>query len=440
MEQGLGKTVTSLSAVRKLKATRKVKKVLVISYLRIARKVWRDEVKKWTHLTGLSVSPIVGNPKQRRQAIKVKADIYTINFENLRWLTDFFRKKGDARMRRNWPWDLVIIDEASAFRSGGRQGSERWKAFNRVCKSADRIWELTGTPGDLQALWGQIYFLDDGEALGKTLTAYRNRWFYKPVYKFDYLPFPGAEEEILRRIDKLVLSMKTDDYLDLPPIKYNEIKVEMSPAEMRQYKQFCKNKWVELCGERLTAVNAGALFQKCVQFANGAVYHNDKREWVEFFNGKIEALKEYMQISLDTKKPMLIIYGFQHDLIRIQQLAKSLRVKNFRVLKTEQDEDDWNAGKLDFLMLHPKGGGHGLNLQGGGEQVFFFSLTPSLEFYKQVRDRIAGGQRRVGKNVSVHSLITKGTADEDLPHILQSKDGMHDRMFEAMKKRFDFIH
>ena len=441
MRMGLGKTVTTLTAIRILKQQKKVNRVLVVAPLRVARKVWPDEVNSWAHLRKkLTIATAVGTPKQRIRALQQKVDIHTINFENLRWLTDFFRKKGQSRMRHKWRWDLVVIDESSAFKNGKhKDGPQRWQAFYRVFKHTERIWELTGSPGQLIDLWGQIYFLDEGKALGTTLGAYRERWFYKPEHKFNYIPFPHAEKEIHARIKHLTLTMRAEDYMNLPPIMINPIRVSMSPREMEQYRFFCKRKWVELCGEKLTAANAGVLFQKCVQFANGAVYYNDEKEWIEFFDGKIQALKEYMQLSLYSSSPMLIIYAFKHDLIRIQQLAKSLRVKNFRVLKNEKDEDDWNAGKLDFLAFHPKGGGHGLNLQHGGSEIFWFSLTPSLEYYEQVRDRLAGGKRRIGKNVIMHTLVTENTSDEDLPLILEHKEGVQDRIFEALKDRFDFI-
>lgn len=436
MRMGLGKTVSALTAVLYLKSKNKVKKVLVVAPLRVARKVWPDEVKKWSHTRKqLSISPIVGTPKQRLSALEQNVDIHTINVENFKWLIDFYRKKGDSRVRKEWPWDLVIIDESSLLKN---KTTERWKAFNRIFKHVDRIWELTGSPGQLEDYWAQMYFLDEGKRLGKTLTAYRDRWFYKEEYKFGYLPFPHAEKEILDKLKDITISMRSEDYLNLPPIKYNPIKVEMSRFEMKQYKHFCKNKWVELCDEKLTAVNAGVLFNKCVQYANGAIYFNDKKEWIEFSDCKTQAIEEYMQLAMSSSSPALIIYAFKHDLVRIQRIAKKLKAK-FRVLKTEKDEDDWNCGKLDFLALHPLSGGHGLNLQHGGDEIFWFSLTPSLEQFEQVRDRLGGGKRRIGKNMIMHWIVTEGTADEDLMHILQGKEERQDRTFEALKARFDFI-
>lgn len=438
---GGGKTTTTLTALRILKDRGEIKKTLIVAPLRVARKVWPDEIKRWSHLRyKLTVSVAAGGRKPEQiKALQKKADIHTINIDNFKWLIDHFKKEGDSRLRLKWPWDTVIIDESSLMKSGGGKGSKRWQAFKRVYRHVNRIWELTGSPGQLIDYWAQIYFLDQGTRLGRTLTAYRNRWFYKPEYKYSYYAFPHSEKEILERIQDIVFSARPEDYYDLPPVTYNPITVEMSEEEMIQYRHFCKKRWVELEGEKLSAINAGVLFQKCLQFANGAAYYNDDQDWIEFSDCKLLALKEQMQIALSSHSPMLIVYAFKHDLVRIKRLADELKVKNYRVLKTTKDEDDWNAGKLSFLLLHPRSGGHGLNLQHGGQDILFFSLTPSLELFEQVRDRIAGGKRRVDKNVTVHCLVTENTTDEDLPHILKEKEGQQDRAFEALKKRFDFV-
>lgn len=437
MDMGLGKTATVLTAVNILQQHFAISRVLVVAPKRVARKVWKDEAAKWEHLQHMRVVTMHGDAKQREKALHTMGEVHTISFDNLQWLTDHYRKKGETAIRKSnpWPFDMIVIDEASGFKN---RETNRWKAMFRVFRAADRIVELTGSPAPngLIDVWAPIYFLDQGRRLGTSLTDFRGRWFEKPEYSYRWVPLDHAQDEINVRLKGICLSMRAEDYLDLPPIMHNRIEVEMSPSQKKQYDEMARKYYIDLGGKRILAANAGVLFGKTLQLANGACYFDDERNFETFHEQKIEALNELLTSSMNEGKPVMLFYSYWHDLIRIKSLMKRMKVKRFRVLDTEQDEDDWNAGKLDVLAMHPASGGHGLNLQEGGETICWFGQNPSLELYNQANARLAGGLRRVGKNIIIHSIITQGTADEDVEGILEWKGDTEDALFEAVKARF----
>lgn len=434
VDMGLGKTVSTLTAMQDLMREEfLVGRVLVIAPLRVARKTWTDELEEWAHLEGWTTSKILGTPAARKAAIEKDADLYLINRENVEWLVGQFMEpvKRKWTLTRPWKFDTVVIDESSSFKSAR---AKRFLSLKRVRPHIRRLVELTGTPSPkgLEDLWSQIYLLDQGERLGQHITAFRNRWFRPPNFgEYGFQPLPNAEKEIMDRIGDLVLTLRTEDYMELPPVMVNTIPVEMSNALKKQYREFKREAVLDLSdGGVITAANAGVLWGKLLQLANGAVYYGPDA-WEVFHDLKIDALFETLE---SVNGPAIIVYNFRSDRARLIEAFRKARA-NFRVLKTEQDEILWNAGEVDYLLLHPASAGHGLNLhKSGAETIIHFGLNPSLELYQQVNARLAGGNRRKGKNVVLHHIITEGTVDERVVDILDGKEALQGALLEATKE------
>lgn len=421
LDMGLGKTAITLTAIKDLMYDYfEVSKVLVIAPKRVAKSTWPTEVKNWDHTKDLKLSIVVGSAKQRMEALRAAADIYVINREMVSWLVNLYKK--------DWDFDMVVIDESSSFKS---PKSERFKDLRKVRPLIKRIVELTGTPSPngLMDLWSQMYLLDMGERLSKTITAFRRR-FYTPGRGNGYVTYKwclndGADKEILRRINDICVSMKSKDYLKLPEVIYNKVPVRLSERDRAMYKKMEKDYVLKIANDVLTAGSAGVLTGKLLQLANGCIY-NENREIVHLHDEKIQALKELVELNEHTS--YLIFYWFNHDLVQLK--------KNFpyaRELKTSEDIEDWNAGKIKMLLVHPASAGHGLNLQFGGYTAIWYSLTWSLELYQQANKRLhRSGQEHA---VVIHHLIAEGTIDEDVMRALESKGKSQDSMLEAVKAR-----
>jgi SNF2 family DNA or RNA helicase len=437
MDMGLGKTVVTLTAIQQLIHSVDVHRVLVTAPLRVARKTWLDEIKAWPHLSELTMEIAAGSGAERRQrAIESDARITTINFANVKWLVDQYKPKGARTLLQPWPWDTIVADESQAYRD---QASGRTMALKRIRPHVDRFYQLTGTPAPagLHGLWAQSWFLDGGGRLGNTLTAFRKRWFKPPgkyENQFKWTPLPFAQDEIQDLMNDLCLTMLADDYLDLPPIQYIDVPVTMNSAQLKTYHEMERKYVTSIAGQRITAVNAGVLCGKLCQLANGAAYYVEQaeRRYQPFHNLKTEALLEIINASTS---PVMVFYEFQFDFERIiAALAQNKERKlNWRKLNREQDEDDWNNGKIDVLLLHPASGGHGLNLHFTGETIVWYGLTWSLELYQQAIARLAGGLRRIGKNVRVHTIMTEETRDFDMATALAEHDDVQLRLMRAMK-------
>lgn len=416
-DPGLGKTSAALTAFLDLLNSFDARRMLVFAPLRVARKVWSDEIAKWDHLQGLSISKAIGSAEQRWTALKKPADIHTINTENTKWLAAQFIQ-GRKQVRR-FPWDMIVLDESTRYKS---QSSNCWKAMRMLRRLAPRMVQLTGTPAPngLGDLYGQFYLLDQGRRLGTSETAFRDRWFNGDRSTEGYVKWTmkeGADQQIYAAVSDITLSLRAEDYLDLPPVLYNPIRVELAPSVLKTYRRLAREYIVEHGGNTINAVNAAACAGKLAQLANGAVYHDKQGNWTHVHDAKLEALKELLE---DTG-PAIIVYGFKHDK---QRLIKALTEEGlrWRVLDTEQDENDWNAGKIDRLLLHPASAGHGLNLQGAGsETLIWFGLTNNREHYDQANARLIGGHRRAGRNVVVHHIIADQTIDDDLMALLHTK-------------------
>ncbi len=427
LDMGLGKTVTTLTAIRELKYNRfAVRRVLVIAPKKVAEGTWTREKDKWDHTRILRVSPVLGSQAKRIRALNTPADLYIINRENVCWLVDYYRN--------SWPFDMVVVDESSSFKS---HSAKRFKALAGVSGKINRMVELTGTPSPngLEDLWSQVYLLDGGERLGKRYTQFRERYF-QPDRRgadgmvYSYAAKPGTEQSILDKISDICISMKAEDYLQLPDITYHEIPVELDAKAEKAYRELERKMVLELPEEEeISVTSAAALSNKLLQLANGAVYDED-RSVHEVHGCKIEAFLELVE-SLQGK-PVLVFYNFQHDRERI---LKALSGSGLRVreLKTTWDEDDWNAGLIDILLTHPASSAYGLNLQQGGNHVVWFGLTWNYELYTQANKRL----HRQGQTekVIIHHLVCTGTRDEDVMRALEKKDDVQNWVMESLKAR-----
>lgn len=400
-------------------------KVLVIAPKRVAEDTWSTEVEKWDHLKHLRVSKILGTPKKRLEAAESDADIYVTNRENAEWLVDSYFKK--------WKWDTLIIDELSSFKSSK---AKRFRALKKVRPYFKRIIGLTGTPApnSLIDLWPQIYLLDGGERLGKTITGYRERYFTpgdrNQFVVFNYNLRPGAEEAIHNKISDICVSMKADDYLDMPERIDNIVKVDLPKKALKEYEELEKDLIIQLEDEDITASNSAVLTGKLLQMCNGAIYTDETKEIIEVHDEKLNALMDIIEAA--NGKPVLIFYSFKHDLVRIQEFLKKNKIKG-QELGGQEDIKKWNNGEIPVLLLHPASAGHGLNLQYGGNIIVWFGLTWSLELYQQACARLyRQGQK---ETVIIHHIIAKGTVDEDVMKALQGKEINQNMLLEAVKAR-----
>ena len=431
VDMGLGKTVSALTATKQLIEGFDSENVLVVAPLRVARKVWTDELQTWAHLHGLTTSKIIGTAKQRLAGAKTNANIHLINRENLTWLHDHFVEHRNGRWHRiaKWPWDTVIIDESTSFKN---QDAERYRSMRRLRKYVSRMVQLTGTPAPngLEDLWAQCYLLDYGARLGHGVGDFRRRWFNPPdMGQRRWQLKDHAEGQIHAAVQDLVLTLRAEDYLDLPPVLDNWIRVDLSKKEMSKYRDLQRNYVMELKGKTITAANAGVLWGKLIQAANGAIY-TEHPDWETFHSAKLERL---LELEDSVPGPMIVVYNYIPDLKRIGEQFDKAKV-NWRLLKTEKDEEDWNEGKIDRLVLHPASAGHGTNLhKSGAETIVWYGLTPNYEYYDQTNARLAGGHRRVGKNVVIHHIVADDTIDEAVRDALTWKEGMSGRLMEATK-------
>jgi SNF2 family DNA or RNA helicase len=425
LEMGLGKTVVALTAVDLLLYDYfKITKVLVIAPKRVAEDTWTREASKWDHLKHLKISKILGSPaKKREKALKKEADVYIINRENVTWLVKHLGKK--------WDFDMVIIDELSSFKS---PKSQRFRNLRKVRPKIKRLVGLTGTPtpNGLVDLWSQVYLLDRGQRLGKTLTEYRNRYLMPEKFDprrgivFKWGLQPGAEEKIYRQIDDIACSMKTKDWLDLPERIDVKVPVVFPKTLKNRYLDFEREKVLEIEEEEnITAANAATLTGKLQQFAQGAIYNEDKT-WNEIHSVKLDALEDLIEEA--NGKPVLVFYWYKHDKERILN-----RIKNAKVLEGPKDIEAWNTGEVEVMLAHPGSAGHGLNLQDGGNAIIWYALTWSLEYYQQANARLhRQGQT---KNVIIHHLIAEGTIDEDIMSAIEGKADGQNALMEAVKAR-----
>lgn len=427
LDCGMGKTVSTLTAIQELREIGFIDKVLIIAPKKVAQVTWKDEINNWEHLKGLRISVIDGTAAQRRAAMMADADIYTVSRDNVVWLVV---EHGGVKL----PYDMVVIDELSSFKN---YASKRFKALRRVRKFIPRVVGLTGTPAPngLIDLWAQMFLIDEGKRLGKTVTGYRDRFFTAGrrngdiVYQWDLKsPAEETEQKISELIKDICISMSAEDYLKMPDKLMYYDRVKLSDKDFEAYKTFEREQVLEFIesGETITAASAAALSNKLQQFANGAMYDAD-RKVLQLHDEKIEKLKELVEAA--NGQPVLIAYTFKHDLDKIMEA-----LKEYKPVKLEKPEQiaDWNAGKINVLVTHPASAGHGLNLQKGGHIMIWYGLTWALELYQQFNARLyRQGQK---KPVSIHHIIATDTVDEKIIKSLDGKDTTQRSLMDAIKE------
>lgn len=427
LECGLGKTVTTLTAIKELLDNCIIGNALVIAPKKVTQVTWSDEIKNWTHLQGVTISVIDGNVKQRREAMRRKADIYAVSRDNIVWLVT---EMGGVKL----PYDMVVIDELSSFKN---HQSKRFRALRKVRKFIPRVVGLTGTPSPngLIDLYAQMYLIDEGERLGKTITGYRDR-FFRPdkrngdiVYTYALKqPADETEKAISDLISDITISMTAEDYLKMPDKIMLFDTVELPDKVYDNYLDFEREQVLELINsdELITAASAAALSNKLQQYANGAIYDAD-RNVKHIHDEKLEKLQEIVEAA--NGAPVLVAYSFIHDLDRIMNA-----LKEYKPVKLEKPEHiaQWNDGKIQVLVTHPASAGHGLNLQKGGNTLVWFSNTWSLELYMQFNARLyRQGQT---KPVYIHHIVSKGTIDEKIIKALSGKKETQDGLMQSIKE------
>lgn len=421
LDMGMGKSVITLTALKELQ----IDKALVIAPLRPAKEVWPAEIQKWDHLQDLTYSLVLGAEAERLKALEQKVNIYIINRENVKWLVEHYKQK--------WPFDCVVIDELSSFKSSKAQ---RFRALKAVRKYITRIIGLTGTPAPngLLDLWSQLYLLDEGKALGRTKTSYIEKWFLpdkrNAVTIFSWKPKPGAEEEIYSRLSSCCVSMKVADYIQLPEQLYIEHLVELPKVVKDQYRTLEYDMLLPFKDGDIDAPTAGVLVNKLLQLCGGAVY-DENGKVKSFHTEKLKALEQLVEEA--NEKPVLIYYAYKHERDRILRLFP-----NAVDLTQPGAIAAWNAGQIPILLAHPASAGHGLNLQFGGNIIIWYSPTWSLELYQQANKRL----HRIGQKetVLIHHITVKGGIDSRIFNtVLQQKEQRQDLLLDALKAEMEEI-
>lgn len=438
LDMGMGKTLTTLSAVYDLNPHGHV---LVIAPKNIARSTWLDEIEKW-RLPIRTKSFIVtedDKPISKKKRLELYAEAKTapptMYFINRELVTDLVRNVPD------WCFPVVIIDEAQSFKS---YASERFKALKRVRPKIERLIELTGTPAPngLMDLWSQIYLLDQGERLGSTITAYRNEFFYPGMivngYPVKWIPKPGAEDEIYRRISDLVISMK-NTALTLPPLTFNNVFVHMEPKEQKLYDKMKKDFVLSFADEsdpenktEIIAANSAVLSAKLRQMASGALYTDEQHNYTIIHRRKLEHIAYLLR---GTFSPVLIAYHFHTDKIMLETYLTALGFDVRTFDGSNAMYRAWNAGQIPIMLLHPASAGHGLNFQTGGHTLIWYTIPWSLEEYQQCNARLY----RQGQTepVVIHHILTKGTIDEKVLKSIDTKDMSQAKLIDAVLAEFE---
>jgi SNF2 family DNA or RNA helicase len=415
---GLGKTAITLAAIEELINGMEVKKVLIVGPLRVCNSVWKQEAQKWNFSKDIKFSICTGSAHQRRKCLMAKADVYLINRENVVWAVKHFGKK--------WPFDMVVLDEASSFKSSS---AKRWKALKSVRPYISRMVQLTGTPASngLVDLWPQLYLLDLGQRLGRTKTAFLQRFFQSDFMGYKFEPRPGADKQIHGLVADLTLSLQAEDYLDLPMRIDTTVKVSVPEAVMDQYKAL-ESEFILALGDGtdVEAFNAAALSNKLLQFSQGHVYYDETKNFHILHDAKLEALKDIVEDN--SGEPMLVAYNYKSDLARIKAALPEAVVMD----KQQSTIDRWNRGEIPVLLVHPASAGHGLNLQAGGALLIFFGLCWSLENY----DQLCGRLHRQGQTrpVRVIHIVAENMLDEKVLNVLGGKARTQKELLQALKK------
>lgn len=397
--------------------------MLVIAPKRVAEDTWAQEAEKWTHLSHLDVSLVLGTPKQREQALEKDSDIYVTNKENTKWICE--------RYKKSWPFDMVVIDELSTFKNSD---SQRFKVLKKKWPLFNRFVGLTGTPApkNIMDLWAQMYLIDGGERLGKFKTHFRQKYFY-PTHQisdnvFNWELKDGAKDEIYNKISDVTVSMESKDYLKMPERVDTVKEAKLSKKERALYDELEQNMVIEndIDDEKdIAALNSASLSNKLLQMSNGAVYANDGTI-THIHDRKLELLDEIVEESQG--QPILVMYNYKHDKDRLLE-----RYSFSETLDSEDYMERWNNGEIQMLITHPASAGHGLNLQYGGSIMVWFGLTWNLEYYEQANARLyRQGQK---KTTVIHHLLTENSIDQKVYDSLKNKKLNQNELMNAVKAR-----
>lgn len=424
LDMGLGKTVSTLTAIQEMIDDCEISRALVVAPKKVAETTWSTEAQKWNHLQGLKVVKVMGTEKKRKLALAEQADVYVIGRDSFVWLV--------GQYGGMLPFDVLVIDELTSFKSAK---SERFKAMRITVPTVKRVIGLTGTPAPngLIDLWAQMYCLDMGQRLGKSVTKYRETYF--ETHKWNNIIVrcdvkKGCDEIIRSKISDICLSMQAKDYLQLPALLTHTVKVQLSPATMEKYTQFEKEKVLEFADEHagepanILANSAAGLMNKLAQFANGAIYDDD-RNVHEIHSEKLDRLAEIVEAANGSS--VLVFYQYKHDVTRIQKKLKGYRVE---VYKDDRQLTDWNAGRIDVLLAHPASTAFGLNMQQGGHYIVWFGTGWNLELYQQANARL----HRQGQKypVTVYKLLCASTVDERASAALENKKGVQQSLLDSL--------
>ena len=424
LDMGLGKSVITLTAIQELIDECEISRVLVVAPKKVAETTWTTEAAKWNHLQGMTVAKVMGTEKQRKIALSQKADIYVIGRDNFVWLVGLYGGQ--------LPFDVLVIDELTSFKNSK---SQRFKAMRIARPSVKRVIGLTGTPAPngLIDLWGQMYCIDMGQRLGRSVAKYRETYF--ETHRWNNIVVrcdvkKGCEEVIRNRIADICLSMQAKDYLQLPDLLLHTVSVELSPATMSAYNKFEREKVLEFKQDHegepanILANSAAGLMNKLAQFANGAVY-DDERNVHEIHSEKVDKLAEIVEAANGSS--VLVFYQFKHDIPRVIKKLKGYRVE---VYEGEKQLLDWNAGKIDVLLAHPASTAYGLNMQQGGHYIVWFGTGWDLELFQQANARL----HRQGQQhpVTVYKLIGAHTVDERASASLENKKVKQQSLLDSL--------
>lgn len=415
LDMGLGKTTTSLTIASDFLDNFFINRVLIIAPLRVANTVWKQEAEKWEHLKHLNVDICTGPTQQRISALNSDADIHVINRENVLWLAENVK----------WKWDMVIVDESSSFKS---MKSKRFKALKKMTKHIKSILLLTGTPSPngLMDLWSQLYLIDNGERLGRTITNYRQRFFKPSGYMgYGYKANPDADGKIKSLIKDVCITMSAEDYLELPDrVDLNEY-VTLPKDAIKQYEELEKEFLLSLeDGIDIEAPSSGGLVNKLLQMCNGSIYDEDGKAH-EIHDAKLQSMKEIIEDN--PNENFLVAYNFKSDLVRLQKAFPD----SVLLSKSGDELKEWNKGNIKMLLAHPASAGHGLNAQYGGSAIIWFGLNWSLELYQQFNARLhRQGQT---KPVRIIHIVAKNCIDEKVLMALRSKAKTQDELLQYLK-------
>ena len=423
-DMGMGKTLSTLAALEELNTIEDVYPALVLAPKLVCETVWPVEAQKW--FPGLHAVDGTGKPAARLRALQNKPDILAINMDNIEWLINTH----DGC----WPYKTIIVDEATRLK-GFRtyQGTVRSKKLAKIAPRAARFIELTGTPAPngLKDLWGQAWFLDYGERLGKSYTAYMQRWFMSDYMGYNWTPRDHAFDEITERMKDVCLTLRGEDWFDIEKPVIVERRVPLPAAARKAYQDMEKTLFTELESVGVEAFNAASMTAKCHQIANGALYHDDKGNWTPVHDAKLDALDSIVQEHLG--EPLFVVYNFVSDKERIlKAFPKAVCIEEKGAIER------WNKGEIDMLLAHPQSAGHGLNLQYGGHRIVFFSMTWNLEHYMQAVERLGPvRQKQAGFNrpVYVYHILADDTIDDAILSRLDGKQTLQQALTNMMRKR-----